>query len=149
MLWCPIPSFGLLVIADPATVIACLGDKTHLRNRGRGRAGFWKRVADLGNLTFWLLRRGVKFLTICRAGGVLERPHIRASWNSKRTCDGFPVRDFEAEWIEVAVLEAALSLVEHCQRHGLVRLYGSNSLIQHRSCLLGGSGLPLLREHGG
>src|SRR4030095_2446737 len=31
---------NLLVIADPATEIACPGDKTHLRHRGCGRAGF-------------------------------------------------------------------------------------------------------------
>src|SRR5262249_55119802 len=127
----------------------CLGDKTHLRNRGRGRAGFWKHVADLGNLTFWLLRRGVDFLAVRLAGGVLERSDIRASWNSNWTGEGFPVRDSETEWIQVAVLEAALSLDEHRQRYGLVRLDGNNSLLQHRSGLLGGAGLPLLREHDG
>ena len=70
---------GLLVIADAAAQIAHLGDEANLHKQRRGRARLWKHVdADLGDLTFWLLRRGVDFLANHLAGGVLERSLIRA-----------------------------------------------------------------------
>src|SRR6202035_1319217 len=103
-------------------------------------------IADLGDLTFWLLRRGVEFQAERLAGGILERPYIRARRDCDRSGDALPISASEAEWIEIAVLEAALSLVEHRQRHGLVRLYCGNRLVEHGPGFLGRAEGPLLRK---
>jgi len=58
-----------------------------------------------------------------------------------------PVRVSETEWIKIAVQEPALSLEERCQRHGLVRLYSCDRLVEHSPSFLGRP--PLLRERGG
>src|SRR5262249_52015432 len=70
--------------------------------------------------------------------------NVRASLNSLRTDEELPVRDSETEWIKIAVQETALSLEEHRQRHGLVRLYGGDRLVEHSPSLLGRA--SLLRE---
>jgi hypothetical protein len=69
---------GLLVIADAAAQIAHLGDETHLLNRRLVGARPWKHVADLSDLTFRFLCRGVEFRAIYFAGGVPKAPNIRA-----------------------------------------------------------------------
>src|ERR1700686_3631885 len=104
---------GLFIIADAAAQFPRSGDEAHLRNSRRGRAWLREHVADLGDLTFGLLPCGVEFQAKLLAGGVLERPHIHAGRNGNRACDGLPIRDSVAEWIEVAIPESALSLVEH------------------------------------
>jgi hypothetical protein len=57
----------LLVIPNAASKIAHpRDDEAHLRNRRRGRGRLWKHIiADLGNLTFRLLRGGVEFQAKC------------------------------------------------------------------------------------
>src|SRR5690348_12945310 len=69
---------GLFVIPDAAAEIAYFGHETHLLNRRLVGAGPWKHVADLGDLAFRLLCRGVKVRAVYLAGGVLESPDIRA-----------------------------------------------------------------------
>src|SRR5580700_10448220 len=114
----------LLVIANTAGQIAHPRDETHLRNRRRSRARLRKHIiTDLGDLTFRLLRGGVEFQAKRLAVGVLQRSQIRANRDSSWRGDALPVADSEAEWIEIAIPEAAFSLVEHSQRDSLVRLY--------------------------
>jgi hypothetical protein len=50
-----------------------------------------------------------------------------------------PIPDSEAKWIEVAVFKAALSLDEHRQCNGLVRLTAATAFI---SIALAWSGVP-------
>ena len=115
-------STGLLVIADAAAQITCLGDETHLRNRRLVYAGPWKHVADLSDLTIRFLRRGVEFRAIYLAGGVLKGPNIRAQ---KLLCivagDGkdFAVAEVKAKRIDVAVKESTFSLVDQVERLGV------------------------------
>src|SRR5262249_29455153 len=129
---------GLFVITDTAAQIADLGYEAHFLKRRREGARLWKLIArHLSDFTFRLLRCGVDCRTICLAACVLEGSNVRASWNSLRTGESLPVRDPETEWIKIAVQEPALSLDEHRYRHGLVRLYSGDSLVEHGPSLLG------------
>src|SRR5271170_7967247 len=130
-------------MADTTAQIAHLGNEARLRKQRLLRARLWKHVLDLGDLTFRVLRCGVKLLAKHLSSGVLECSDVRARENSKRSGDVNPVRDSEAEWIEVAVPEAALSLVEHRQRDGLVRFHRGNSLVEHCSGFFGRADRPL------
>jgi hypothetical protein len=48
----------------------------------------------------------------------------------------------------VTVLKAALSLVEHPERHVSIGLYGGNRFHEHGFGFVGSAQLPLLRECG-
>src|SRR4051794_10070420 len=112
----------LFVVADTATKITRRGNEGHLGNGGLVGARCGKHVANLGNLTFRFLRCCVEFWAEHFTGRVLEVPDIgpqQLLYGSNELA----VADVEAEWIEVTVLKATLSLVERRQRGVLVRLY--------------------------
>ena len=67
----------LLVMADTATQIARLCDKTHLLNRRLVGARPWKHVADLSDLTFRFLCRSVEVRAIYFAGAIFKGSNIR------------------------------------------------------------------------
>src|SRR5271155_5952962 len=96
----------LLVEADTAAKIANFGNETGLQNRRLVGARPWKHVADLGDLTFRLLRRGVEFRAKQIAGRIFISPHIRPQ-QLLRVVVGernrLAVTDVEAKWIEVAI----------------------------------------------
>src|SRR5262245_57486638 len=97
---------GLLVIANAATQIAHLGDETHLLNRRLVGARPWKHVADLSDLTFWFLCRGVEVRAIYFAGGILKGPNVRAQILLCIVAGDrkdFAVAEVKAKWIDVAV----------------------------------------------
>ena len=61
---CPNVDLGnglLLVIADSAKNIAGAFDEAHFRNRCFVRTRLFSHIVDLGDLTFRLLPRGIKF----------------------------------------------------------------------------------------
>jgi hypothetical protein len=55
------------------------------------------------------------------------------------------VRGVGAEHVEITVLEAALTLVEHVERFPLVLLHGSNRSFKHGLGFFGTAKLPCLR----
>ena len=59
---------GLFVIADATAQIANPGYEAHLRHRLWVGTRPWKHVADLSDLTFRLLRRGIEFQADRRGG---------------------------------------------------------------------------------
>src|SRR6185369_4425920 len=120
---------------DTTTEIACPGDESYLWNRCLVIAWPWKHVADLGNSR--LLRSGIKFRTKHLSRGVLENPGI-CPQQLLYGGNELAVAEVKTEWIDVAILKAALSVVKHRQRCIPVRLYSGNSLIEH--------GLRLLRR---
>src|SRR6516164_8713609 len=107
---------GLLVIADAAAQVGHPGHEAHFRYRRCGCARLRKHVADLGELTFRLLRCRVQFLTELLAGRVLERSCVCASGDKNRTSEVLAVPGSATEYIEVTVPEPTLSLVEHPER---------------------------------
>src|SRR4051795_1508970 len=139
----------LLVVSDAAAQFAHPGYKAYLWYRLCFAAWPLKHVANFGDLTFRLLGRSIEFQTIYVAGWILKGSNVRACWNRRRTCEGLPVRVSETERIKVAVPKPALSLDEHRQRQGLVRLYSGDRLVEHGLGLLGRPGLTLLRENDG
>src|SRR5215831_17430819 len=92
---------GLLVIADAATEVAHPGHEAHFRNRRCGCAGLRKHIADLGDLTFRLLRRGVELLTKLLAGRVLEGSRVHTGGDRNRTGEALPVAGPATEYVEV------------------------------------------------
>ena len=104
--------------------------KSLLRNWRLVSARPGKHVADLGDLTFRLLRRGVEFRPYTFPVGSL-RALISVPSNCFAlgpTATNLPSLSIEAEWIEVTVQESALSVVEHCKRFGLVRFTAAAAL---------------------
>src|SRR3984893_8325674 len=132
----------LPVVADTATLIAGPGDKADLLDRREVGTRARKHVADLVRA---LPRSVVEVFAEGLAGGVLERSDI-LSENHGRTGGDDAVHDVEAEWIEVAVLEAALALVAHPERHGLVGRDGEDRPFEHGLGLGGGAEPVLLCE---
>src|SRR5437588_2891980 len=123
---------GLLVRTDAAPQIAGLGYDAHLRNRRLVGAWPRKHVADLADLSFRLLRRGVEFRAIHVAGGVLEGPDIGPQ---KLLCivagngKDLAVADVEAEWIDVAIEESGFTLVDQVERFGLIRFHSGDCFV--------------------
>src|SRR5258706_15922052 len=69
----------LLVIADATINIAEPGYEAHLRHRLCVGTRPYKHVADLSDLTFRLLARGIEFQAKRLAGGVLKGPSVLAN----------------------------------------------------------------------
>ena len=119
---------NVVVIADAAAQIADPCCEAHLRHRRFVGTRPYKHVADLSDLTFRLLIRGVEFQAKCLAGGVLKGPNVHAN---QLPCiriaksNALAVADVGAKWIEVAIEEsAAFTLVDQVQRFGLIRPQG-------------------------
>jgi hypothetical protein len=104
---------GLLVITDAASYVASPGYEGHLRNRFWVGTRLCKHVADLSELSFRLLRRGVLFLAKFLASRVLKVSGIRAkellSIRVGERID-LTVADIEAKWIQVVVQESTFSV---------------------------------------
>src|SRR5216684_1633300 len=135
------PLNSLFVIADAAALIADLGDEADLLD-GRVRARARKHVADLSDSLF--LRRPVEVFAKRLPGFVLESSYIRTDEVLRCSCVDLPVSAVEAEWIQVSVLKAALAVVEHRKRLGLVCLHSDNRLFEHGLGLTGSAELPCL-----
>src|ERR1700722_13074999 len=117
----------LLVIADAAAHVADPGYQANFRNRRLISAWPRKHVADLANFTFRLLSCGEEVRAKGFAGRVLEGSDIlpeQLLGIRIAKGDGHAVADIAAKDIKVAIQEAALSLVEHVKRLGLIRLNG-------------------------
>jgi hypothetical protein len=122
---------GLLVITDAAgNLIVDPRNKTYFRERGGRCPGLWKHVGDLGYVTFRLLSCGVDVHAIRLASCSLECSCVGSAQNGTRTSEELAIADSEAEWIEIAIPIATISLVEHFNRDGSVCLYGGGNCFQ-------------------
>jgi hypothetical protein len=119
--------------------MADLGDEAYLRD-GRVTAGSRKRITDFSDNTF--LRCVVNSLAIRIAGLILESSYILAN-GDRRSGVELSIRDAKAEWVEIAILKAALALDEHRERLSLVCLYCRHSLFEHSLGLSGCAELAL------
>src|SRR5262249_5651866 len=94
-------------------------------------AGPRKHVANLTDRTFGLLPGVVDLLTKSLPGLVLQGACISANEILCLSCEDLAIADIPAEWVEIAILEAAFAVDEHVDSLGLVGLHGGDCLYEH------------------
>src|SRR5580692_5665811 len=144
----------LLIIADAAAeIIVGLGYEAYLPNERIIGVGRWAHIADLANLTFRLLHRGVNFLAKRLARRILAGAYVHAKRLLEvgiANCNERAVASICAKHIEVPVSESPFSLVEHVKRFGLIRFHSGDCFYQHGPGFVGRTaGLGLLSESRG
>src|SRR5712691_234305 len=138
---------GLLEVANATTLIADPGDQAHFLKQRSVRTRSRKQVADLRDFT--LYGCFVDFLTKLLAVLVLQCPNIGAKQIRNSCCGDFAVANIEAKWLQVAVFESTLALVEHRECFRFVSLHSGNCPFEHSLGLSGSAELTLLRDGGG
>src|SRR3984957_7426577 len=129
------PQPRLLVIADAAAkIIVGPGNEAYLPNEPIIGARRWAHIADLANLTFRLLHRGVNLLAKRLVRRILTGAYVRAKRLLEvgiANCNERAVASVCAKHIEVPISESAFSLVEHVERFGLIRFHSGDCFYQH------------------
>jgi hypothetical protein len=132
----------LLVVADGADLVADLGGEAHLLHGIGGGAGARPHVRDLGDLS--LPRGGGQFLADGLAVLVLHLLQALADQGGICAVSRVDAVRPAAERVQVAILEAALSLRDLREGSGHVGLQSGDRLVEH--CLRLGCRAEVGRE---
>src|SRR5580692_7175711 len=142
----------LLIIADAAAeIIVGPGYEAYLPNERIIGVWRWAHIADLANLTFRLLHRGVNFLAKRLARRILAGAHVHAKRLLEvgiANCNERAVASICAKHIEVPISESPFSLVEHVKRFGLIRFHSGDCFYQHGPGFVGRTAGLLSKSRG-